>query len=406
MKTAGRYRSLGLSQMSIALDHPFALTHTESRAQTRDFAWHAYSVVAAAAMVLVGLIWDISWHMSIGRDTFWTPAHLLIQAGGLTAGLGSGLLALHVTFRGTERQKASTVSFWGFRAPFGAWVCIWGCGAMLTSAPFDDWWHNAYGLDVRIVSPPHLVLGVGMLGILLGALLRALALQNGREDAMRARATTLFAIASGLVVTIVAIFCFEWSNVNAMHGGLFYRTLSIPMPFLLVTIAMAGRGRWAATTAALVYMIALAGTSWILMLFPATPKLGPIYQNITHYVPLNFPLLLVAPALAIDLTLHRIRHWSTWRAAPLLGVVFLAAFVAAQWPFAAALMRFGHSWFFHADNFVYWQSHASERWMFTWQRARPGDPALIVQLSTALLFAAISGAAGLGWGRWMTRVRR
>jgi hypothetical protein len=39
----------------------------------------------------------------------------------------------------------------------GGWVCIWGALAMLTSAPFDDWWHNAYGLDVKIVSPPHMI---------------------------------------------------------------------------------------------------------------------------------------------------------------------------------------------------------------------------------------------------------
>ena len=41
---------------------------------------------------MTGIIWDISWHMSIGRDTFWTPAHLLIQAGGLIAGLTSLML--------------------------------------------------------------------------------------------------------------------------------------------------------------------------------------------------------------------------------------------------------------------------------------------------------------------------
>ena len=52
--------------------------------------------------------------------------------------------------------------FWGFRAPLGAWVCIWGAFAMLTSAPFDDWWHNAYGLDVKILSPPHVVLAAGI----------------------------------------------------------------------------------------------------------------------------------------------------------------------------------------------------------------------------------------------------
>lgn len=29
---------------------------------------------------------------------------------------------------------------------------------MITSAPFDKWWHNAYGLDTKVVSPPHVPL--------------------------------------------------------------------------------------------------------------------------------------------------------------------------------------------------------------------------------------------------------
>src|SRR5580765_619743 len=116
------------------------------------FAWTA---LVSVTCILVGSYWDISWHMSIGRDTFWTPAHLLIQAGGLLAGLSSGWVVLRTTFGGGEAERAASVNFWGFRAPLGAWLCIWGCGAMLTSAPFDNWWHNAYGLDVRIVSPPH-----------------------------------------------------------------------------------------------------------------------------------------------------------------------------------------------------------------------------------------------------------
>jgi hypothetical protein len=63
--------------------------------------------------------------------------------------------------------------------------------------PFDDWWHNAYGLDVRIVSPPHILLGLGMMGIVLGALLRTLALQNASEGANVAARRVLFAVASG-----------------------------------------------------------------------------------------------------------------------------------------------------------------------------------------------------------------
>src|SRR5882672_10247904 len=101
--------------MATTLDHlaaTYAPPRDHAHAGTSAFAWHAYACVAAAAMVIIGLIWDISWHMSIGRDTFWTPAHLLIQGGGLVAGLGSGALALYTTFRGTPAEKASAVSFW------------------------------------------------------------------------------------------------------------------------------------------------------------------------------------------------------------------------------------------------------------------------------------------------------
>src|SRR5579872_6801154 len=130
-------------------------------ARERDTAsaahWSIYAVLFASTSVILGVMWDISWHRTIGRDTFWTPAHIGIYLGGVVAGLTSGVLALKTTFAGTEGERGTAVRFWGFRAPLGAWVCIWGAFAMLTSAPFDDWWHNAYGLDVKIISPPHML---------------------------------------------------------------------------------------------------------------------------------------------------------------------------------------------------------------------------------------------------------
>src|SRR3954471_18585520 len=174
--------------MTIAIDNlPRADTRVRERSEALTEAWHARAVVVAAACVMVGVYWDISWHMTIGRDSFWTPAHLLIQAGGLIAGLSSGYVALRTTFAGTPAQQAASVSFWGFRAPLGAWVCVWGCGAMLASAPFDNWWHNAYGLDVKIVSPPHVLLALGIYSIVFGALLLILARQNRAEGAERRR---------------------------------------------------------------------------------------------------------------------------------------------------------------------------------------------------------------------------
>src|SRR5687767_13693438 len=127
--------------------------------------WPIYAVVVAAACIVSGLLWDISWHRTIGRDTFWSPPHLLEQIAAVIAGLSCGYVALRTTFAGTAQARATSVRFWRFfQAPVGAWVCIWGTIMMITSAPFDDWWHNAYGLDVKILSPPHMVLAGGMVG--------------------------------------------------------------------------------------------------------------------------------------------------------------------------------------------------------------------------------------------------
>ena len=68
--------------------------------------WPLYAVLFASASVVLGVIWDISWHRTIGRDTFWTPAHLAIYLGGVVAGLTCGWLALHTTFGGSAEDRA------------------------------------------------------------------------------------------------------------------------------------------------------------------------------------------------------------------------------------------------------------------------------------------------------------
>ena len=44
--------------------------------------WYCRVVVLAAAFIWLGVVWDISWHSAIGRDTFWTLAHICIHIGG------------------------------------------------------------------------------------------------------------------------------------------------------------------------------------------------------------------------------------------------------------------------------------------------------------------------------------
>src|SRR5438874_7663612 len=36
--------------------------------------WYVWACLIATTSGGIGSIWDISWHKSIGRDSFWTPA--------------------------------------------------------------------------------------------------------------------------------------------------------------------------------------------------------------------------------------------------------------------------------------------------------------------------------------------
>ena len=365
--------------------------------------WFLYAVLFASASVIVGVTWDISWHRTIGRDTFWTPAHLAIYAGGIVAGLTCGWLALRLTFAPGDEARAATVRFWGFRAPLGAWVCIWGAFAMLTSAPFDDWWHNSYGLDVKILSPPHALLAAGIGAIQFGAMLMAVAWQN-RSEAMRARLGHLYLISAGLLLVLIATLGTEYLQRWDMHRSLFYLVSAGVFPFVLASTARASISRWPATTTALVYMGFMIVMLLVLPLFRAEPLLGPIYVHVTRFMPPDFPLLLAAPALLIDLAMQRFGRGRDWRLAAVAAIGFVIAFLAVQWPFADFLMTpAARNAFFISDRLPYSIDPAFQARWFTLNRP---DGRLASSLVISVLLAFVSTRCGLWWGNWMSRVQR
>lgn len=372
--------------------------------------WPLAALLFGSTSIVVGLLWDISWHMSIGRDTFWTPAHMAIYLGGVLAGISGGWMALRTTFRGTPEERSVAVRFWGFRAPLGAWVAIWGALAMVVSAPFDDWWHNAYGLDVKIISPPHTVLALGMIGIQVGTMLLALAAQNrahapeSRES--RARPLELaFVYSAGVILLMVATFLSEYVYPNDQHAALFYKVTAAVFPVLLVAVARASRLRWAATLTACSYMSIALVMVWILPLFPAQPMLAPINNPIDHMVPPLFPMLLIVPGLAIDLVFLRIGKRSRWWLAPVLAAVFVAVFFVTQWNFSSfQLSPASRNRLFAGDmQWSYNRSPDAYRHEF-WDADE--DPVTPGALGRAWVLATAASLVGLGWGSYMARVQR
>ena len=355
---------------------------------------------------MTGVHWDISWHRSIGRDSFWTPAHIDIYFCGVLAGIACGYLILSTTLQAGSTLRASSVTLWGFRGPLGAFVAAWGGIAMLTSAPFDDWWHNAYGLDVKILSPPHMVLAAGMIAVHVGALILILGRMNRAHGREQARLRVLYLYVGGMILVCLTILLMELTFRSLMHTARFYRVVAMVVPVVLAAVARGSGYRWGATAAAGVYSVFLLLMGWILPLFSAQPKLGPVYQHVTQFIPPEFPLLLIVPALALDLVWQHTGDWGAWRQSVVSGAIFLAVFATVQWPFADFLMSpWARNWFFGAKYFEYFAPPTS---MYVRYRFFVGETGALFrqEMALALAGAILTTRLGIAAGDWMRRIQR
>jgi hypothetical protein len=373
--------------------------------KTEAIPWTIWSCVLAITSVILGAHWDISWHRSIGRDDFWTPPHVAIYFCGVLAGLACAWLILTTTLDRTK--QINTVNIWGLKAPLGAFIISWGGAAMLTSAPFDDWWHNAYGLDTKILSPPHVVLIMGVFGVMMGTMMLILGQMNRAQGPRKQKLSAMFLYTGGMILVLLGILVMELTNRVQMHNAGFYRVVAISMIPVLVGVGQASRHRWGSTIAAAVYTAVICAFVWILPLFPAAPKLGPVYNMVTQFIPPGFPLLLIVPGLVIDLLRQRYGAWPTWRLALFTGLAAMAAFFAVQYQFANFMMSnwaknpiFGAIYFDYAAGPMSYQRRGL--FFLTDKTATEFWTRMAMAAGSAMLAAWF----GLGWGNWMRRIVR
>jgi hypothetical protein len=144
----------------------------------------------------------------------------------------------------------------------------------------------------------------------------------------------------------------------------------------------------------------------IFPLFPAQPKLGPVFNPVTHLIPAKFPILIIMPALALDLFWQKTKAWKPWKVALISGFLFIAVLTIIEWPFANFLLsKASENRFFGTIYFDY--------------NSRPNGPdrlrlflnpdhgaILYFGLLRAAVYASISTWIGLSFGRWMRGVQR
>jgi hypothetical protein len=338
---------------------------------------------------------------------------MAIQACGVMAAIICAYLMLVNTFGHTAKLKTASVNVLGFRAPLGAFIAAWGGIVMITSAPFDNWWHAAYGLDVKIISPPHTLLILGVRAVAIGILFLVLAAMNrassdntpSGEQTFK-KLQRLFLYVGGLIVSGQMFFLIEYTWDVRLHSASAYVAMGIALPLVFAILSQASRYKWAATSTAAVYMIIAIAEILIFPLFPAQPKLGPVFNPVTHLIPAKFPILIFVPALALDLLWQKTRAWKPWKVALISGFLFIAVLTIVEWPFANFLLsKASENRFFGTIYFDY--------------NSRPNGPdrlrrflepdngaALYWGLLRAAIYGSISTWIGLSFGRWMRSVQR
>ena len=314
--------------------------------------WYLWCAALAVTSAYVGGYWDISWHRSIGRDSFWSPPHIAIYACGVLAGLVLGLSDLHDdvrTARAAARRERPHLGI-----PRSARRLHLGLGRRRDARVGAV--RRLVAQRLRARRPHHQPAAHGARRRVLRHRVRHghadAGVHEPRRTAVKRRAACrplqrLFLYVGGMAVCESLLLKLEYISrprctARSSTSSSLFGTLGI-----VTALAIASRHRWACTIMTGVYTAFGLAFLWILPLFPAEPKLGPVYHQVTHFIPWEFPLLVIVPALVTDLILQRTDAWRPLARAPLIGLAFLATFIAAQWPFANFLMTpLARNWLF------------------------------------------------------------
>jgi len=276
---------------------------------------HAVTIALALALGsgwfgFPGLLWDVAWHRTIGRDSFLSHPHVLMYTGVAVNGLVSAWAVV-----------------WGRRrygAPAGFLLSGAGFLLAIAGAALDEWWHVNVGKDVNLWSPPHLV---GLSGAVLIALGLIFALAAHTRYALEPRwraphVVLVFCFADLVHKAMVALDHYTldtWGRTPDFYPFL----LALFLPAILVTATRAV-GPGAATAVAVAFTVQHVVILSVLLAFG---------MRIPTFTPV--PIL---PALAVDLI---VAAFPMPRNSPLAALLAGVAFSVVACTQEAAWMALG-----------------------------------------------------------------
>lgn len=270
-----------------------------SRGPSRGMpGWTALPMLVAfwsLLTALLGMYWDISLHITQGRDEgpLANLAHYPILIG-LFGIFTAGVLAMTLP-KGERPGPASVRITRRWHAPTGG-VLLAGAGFYaLLGFPLDDVWHRIFGQDVTLWGPTHLMLigGAGLSLIAMMVLEREGVLAAGAAAPSRGRLRYLRRVMAGGGLLIgLSVFQGEY-DFGVPQFRLVFQPLLIALAAACALVAVrlwAGRG--AAVGAALFYLLIRGGVAVLV-----GPVIGELWAAVPMY--LAEAILIEAAALAL-----------------------------------------------------------------------------------------------------------
>ena len=118
-----------------------------------------FSVAIFKLFNFIGGAWDIQWHVEIGRDSLFIPPHLVVMVAFFSGvALVMAMIAYETGLSRAGHKPAHTVRLGPFQSSWSVFAILFGYSFALLSALFDELWHEIFGLDVTLWSPPHLLI--------------------------------------------------------------------------------------------------------------------------------------------------------------------------------------------------------------------------------------------------------
>lgn len=193
-------------------------------------------IVAAGLGSLFATYWDDAWHTDIGRDDAFIPPHLLLYGSVAVAGLLVAAWGLLVVWR--TRSLLAVFRYPALLTAAAGGVLTLGAGAA------DAFWHEAFGRDAVLWSPPHMLAVFATIALIVGVLAGA-------------RPATWLHYGGGALLlgsSLVTVLEFE-TDVPQFSESLYLPALLVSALFAVAVIRQLVPGRFPVASVIAVYVL-------------------------------------------------------------------------------------------------------------------------------------------------------